>query len=54
MVQFQFKYRPVSVDRLDEKKSGFLLRNKTISLNVCIDIRDVFSIKVSSVYVTLC
>ncbi len=51
MVKFQ--YLPVPVDRLDEKKSGFLLRNKTISLNVCIDIRDVFSIKASSVYVTL-
>ena len=34
--------------RLEDRKFGFLLRNKTISLNICIDVREVFSIKVKA------
>lgn len=36
----------IPIHKLEDRKFGFLLRNKTISLNVCIDVRDVFSIKV--------
>ena len=32
--------------RLEDRKFGFLLRNKTISLNICIDVREVFNAKV--------
>ena len=31
---------------MEDRKFGFLLRNKTISLNICIDVREVFNIKV--------
>ena len=34
--------------RLEDRKFGFLLRNKTISLNICIDVREVFNAKVDN------
>jgi len=36
----------VPIHRLEDRKFGFLLRNKTISLNICIDVREVFNAKV--------
>ena len=38
-------FTPLS--RLEDRKFGFLLRNKTISLNICIDVREVFNAKVT-------
>jgi len=36
----------IPIHKLEDRKFGFLLRNKTISLNICIDVREVFNIKV--------
>ena len=44
-------FTPIS--RLEDRKFGFLLRNKTISLNICIDVREVFNAKVTTIIITL-
>ena len=44
-------FTPLS--RLEDRKFGFLLRNKTISLNICIDVREVFNAKVTIIIITL-
>ena len=44
-------FTPLS--RLEDRKFGFLLRNKTISLNICIDVREVFNAKVTTIIITL-
>merc|ERR1719427_991006 len=36
----------IPIHKLEDRKFGFLLRNKTISLNICIDVREVFNIKI--------
>ena len=41
-----FDYGKDLQTRLEDRKFGFLLRNKTISLNICIDVREVFNAKV--------
>ena len=43
----------IPFSRLEDRKFGFLLRNKTISLNICIDVREVFNAKVTSINITL-
>ena len=40
-------FTPLFYFRLEDRKFGFLLRNKTISLNICIDVREVFNVKVT-------
>lgn len=44
-------FTPLS--RLEDRKFGFLLRNKTISLNICIDVREVFNAKVTTIIINL-